>query len=59
MVKAQQVQPGQIAVAPGVLPAGFDVGQLLMTLMPLITLMMVFMMIMPLMRTLAEAFRAR
>jgi len=52
------VQPGQITVAPGVLPAGIDIGTLLANLMPLIMLMMVFMMIMPMMRGLAEAFKA-
>jgi len=51
------VTPGQLAVAPGVLPA-FDIGTLLASLMPLIMLMMVFMMIMPMMRGLAEAFKA-
>jgi len=69
MIKAQQVQtgvtpgqlttvqPGQLTVAPGVLPA-FDVGTLLANLMPLIMLMMVFMMIMPMMKGMAEAFKA-
>jgi len=56
MVTAQQAQPGQLAVAPGVLPA-VDIGTLLASLMPLIMLMMVIMMIMPIMRGMAEAFR--
>jgi len=58
MIKAQQVQPGQVTVAPGALPAQFDVGTLLASLMPLIMLMMVMMMIMPMMRGMAEAFKA-
>jgi len=51
------VTPGQVTVAPGVVPA-IDIGQLLANIMPLIMLMMVFMMIMPMMKGLAEAFRA-
>jgi len=60
MIKGQQiqpVQPGQVTVAPGVLPGAIDIGQLLASLMPLIMLMMVVMMIMPIMRGMAEAFK--
>jgi len=52
-----QVTPGQITVAPGVLPAQIDIGTLLASIMPLIMLMLVFMMIMPMMRGLTEAIR--
>jgi len=67
MVKAEQIYgpqqlttvpaPGQVTVAPGVLPAQ-DIGTLLTSIMPLITLMMVIMMVMPMMKGLAEAFKA-
>ena len=57
MVTAQQVQPGQLTVAPGVLPAQFDISTLLASLMPLVMLMMVMMMIMPMMKGMAEAFK--
>jgi len=50
------VQPGQV-VAPGVLPGQVDIGTLLASIMPLIMLMFVFMMIMPMMRGMAEVFR--
>jgi hypothetical protein len=58
MVTGQQyVQPGQLAAAPSVLPAQFDIGTLLASITPLIMLMFVFMMIMPMMRGLSEAFK--
>jgi len=59
MVTAQQfVQPGQLTVAPSVLPTQFDIGTLLASLMPMIMLMMVMMMIMPMMKGMAEAFKS-
>jgi hypothetical protein len=52
-----QVQPGQLAVAPGIAPAQFDIGTLLASITPLIMLMLVFMMIMPMFQGMSEAFK--
>jgi len=52
------VQPGQLTTTPGVSVAQTtDVGDLLTAIMPLIMIMMVFMMIMPMMKGMGEAFK--
>ncbi|MBA7506501.1 hypothetical protein ES706_05192 [subsurface metagenome] len=51
----QQVQPGQIAAVPAtVAPGQFDISTLLVSIMPLIMLVMVFQMLKPLLKGMAE-----
>jgi len=52
-----QVQPGQLGAAPGVSVS--QVGDILTSIMPLITVMMLFMMLTPMMRGLGDAFKSR
>ena len=57
------VQPGQISVTPyapyATTTAGqLDISTLLASIMPLIMLMMVFMMITPMMKSMGEAFKS-
>ena len=60
MVMGQQVRPGQLTAVPAtnLAAAQFDIGTLLASIMPLIMLMMVFMMITPMMKGMAEGFKA-
>lgn len=53
------VQPGQLTAAPGVGVAQTEIGDMLTSIMPLIMLMMVFMMITPMMKGMAEGFKAK
>lgn len=56
MIQPQQVIPGQLAAVPatGVAAAQFDISTLLVSIMPLIMLVLVFQMIKPLMKGMAE-----
>jgi len=55
MLKAQQVQPGQLTAVPATAVAGqFDISTLLASIMPLIMLIMVFMMLKPMLAGMAE-----
>ena len=59
MITGQQVRPSQITAIPATVTAAeLDIGTLLASIMPLMMLMMVFMMIMPMMKGMAEAFKA-
>jgi hypothetical protein len=51
------VQPSQLTTAPGV--ATLQISDLLTSLMPIIMLMMVMLMLVPMMKGMAEAFKAR
>lgn len=51
------VQPGQLVAAPGV--GVSQIGDLLTSIMPLITIMMVFMMITPMMKGLGDGFKGK
>jgi hypothetical protein len=52
-----QVQPGQLTTAPGV--STLQISDMLNAILPLISIMLVFMMITPMMRGMAEAFKAK
>lgn len=56
MIQPQQVIPGQLAAVPatGVAAGQFDISTLLVSIMPLIMLVLVFQMIKPLMKGMAE-----
>ena len=59
MITGQQVRPSQITAVPATaVAAEFDISTLLASIMPLFMLMMVFMMLMPMMKGMAEAFKA-
>jgi len=59
MVLGQQVRPGQITAVPAVVtPAELDISTLLASIMPLFMIMMVFMILSPMMKSMAEAFKA-
>lgn len=62
MVMRQQIRPGQVipgqltaVPAAGVTPAEFDISTLLVSIMPLIMLVMVFQMLKPLLKGMAES----
>jgi len=52
MIGAQQLVPQQQAVV------GYQISDLLTSIMPIVMLMMVMMMIMPMMKGMGEAFKA-
>jgi len=59
MVLGQQVRPGQITAVPAVITtAELDISTLLASIMPLFMIMMVFMILSPMMKSMAEAFKA-
>jgi len=51
------VQPGQLTAAPGV--STLQISDMLNAILPLVSIMLVFMMITPMMRGMAEAFKAK
>lgn len=55
--QVSMVQPGQLVTAPGVGTA--QIGDLLNSILPLISIMMVFMMITPMMKSMGEGFKSR
>lgn len=52
------VQPSQLTTAPGVAVSSTEIGDLLSSVMPLVMIMMVFMMLKPMMSSMAEGFQS-
>ena len=57
MIRAQQIQPGQLTAVPATVVPGQlgDISTLLTSIMPLIMMIMVFMMLKPMIAGMAEA----